>query len=78
MAGISAVSQALDIAKKLKEFEKQFNDAEFKLQIAELYSALADAKISLADAQSVLSAKDEEIKKLRNRPLHGPSCDLEA
>ena len=29
--------QALNIAKQLKEFEREFKDAEFKLKIADLY-----------------------------------------
>jgi len=65
MIGMSALSQALGIAKQLKEFEKQFDSAEFKLKIAELYSALADAKINLADAKGALDSKDTEIKTLK-------------
>jgi hypothetical protein len=57
MVGFSAVSQALNIAKQLKEFEKQFDSAEFKLKIAELYSTLADAKIGLVDAKETIDAK---------------------
>jgi hypothetical protein len=65
MVGFSAVSQALNIAKQLKEFEKQFDSAEFKLKLADLYSTLADAKIALADAKELIDAKDAEITALK-------------
>ena len=65
MTGISALSQALNIAKQLKEFEREFKDAEFKLKIADLYSSLADAKIALADAKIELDAKEAEIERLK-------------
>lgn len=65
MTGLSAVSQALGIAKKLKEFEDEFKNAEFKLQIAELYSSLADVKIALADAKIAIQDRDEEIASLK-------------
>lgn len=65
IGGLAAVSQALDIAKKLRDFEKQFNNAEFKLELAELYSKLADTKIALSDAKQLLQDRDEEIKLLK-------------
>ncbi|RWK90833.1 MAG: hypothetical protein EOR53_30045 [Mesorhizobium sp.] len=34
---LAAVGQAFDIARQLREFEKSFSDAEFKLKITELY-----------------------------------------
>lgn len=65
MTGLAAAAQALDIAKNLRELEKGFDQAEFKLRIAELYSALSDAKIALADAKEALAAKDAEIGRLK-------------
>jgi hypothetical protein len=65
MTGLSAASKALEIAKSLREFESQINDATFKHQISELYLALADAKIALADARQEISDKDAEIAKLQ-------------
>lgn len=64
VAGISAAAQALDIAKKLREFDQDFKGAEYKLQIAELYTALAEVKIALADAQSEIQAKQAQIERL--------------
>ena len=65
MTGLTAISQALDIAKKLKNFENELNDAEFKNQLADLYMALSDAKISLADARQLVADRDAEIASLK-------------
>ncbi|TIU30705.1 MAG: hypothetical protein E5W27_00020 [Mesorhizobium sp.] len=65
VGGLAAVGQALDIAKQLREFEKSFADAEFKLKIAELYSALSDTKMALADAREAIQETDSEIKRLK-------------
>jgi hypothetical protein len=48
MTGLSAVAQALNVANWLRGIEKEFDAAEFKIKIADLYSALADAKVALA------------------------------
>ena len=66
MTGISAISQALDITKKLRDLDKKFDESEFKMQISDLYLALSDAKIALADAKLELSNKDAEIDKLKS------------
>jgi hypothetical protein len=64
MTGLSAVTQALNIAKSLREIEKGYDAAEFKLKIAELNSALADAKVALADAKAEMDGKQAEINAL--------------
>lgn len=64
ISGLAAASQALDVAKKLRQFEKSFDEAEFKLQIAELYTALSEVKIALADAKETIAEKDAEIRRL--------------
>ncbi|PDT24465.1 hypothetical protein [Rhizobium hidalgonense] len=65
MMGLAAATQALDIAKKLREFDQDFKASEFRLQIAELYGNLADVKIALADAKAALQEKDQEIERLK-------------
>ena len=65
IAGLSAVSQALDITKKIRELDQDLSSAEFKLQIAELYSALADTKIALSEAQETIATQEKEIKELK-------------
>jgi len=64
MTGLSAVAQAMNIAKGLREIEKGFDAAEFKLKIAELNSALADAKLALADAKTKIESKQAEVEAL--------------
>lgn len=67
MTGLTAISSALDIAKKLQNYDKQFNEAEFKLQIAELYTSLSDAKIALSEAKQQIVEKNTEIKQLKDK-----------
>ena len=64
MTGLSAVAQAMNIAKGLREIEKGFDAAEFKLKIADLYTALADAKLALADAKTEIESKQAEVEAL--------------
>src|SRR5215475_4801976 len=63
--GAAAVTAALNLAKELVGVNKAFNEAEFKLKIAELSSSLATAKIALADAQEELHKKEAENSGLR-------------
>ncbi|RWQ66211.1 MAG: hypothetical protein EOS85_31315 [Mesorhizobium sp.] len=65
VGGLAAVGQALEIARQLREFEKTFTDAEFKLKLAELYSALSDTKMALADAREAIQERDSEIRRLK-------------
>ncbi|RWI14450.1 MAG: hypothetical protein EOQ92_28880 [Mesorhizobium sp.] len=65
VGGLAAVGQALDIARQLREFDKSFSDAEFKLKVAELYSALSDTKMALADAREAIQERDSEIRRLK-------------
>ncbi|WP_050773803.1 hypothetical protein [Pseudovibrio sp. JE062] len=67
MSGLTAISKALDVAKALREFDGQLNDATYKFQVAELYAALADAKISLADAKEEIALKEREIISLKEK-----------
>ena len=64
MTGLAALAQAMNIAKGLREIEKGFDAAEFKLKIADLYSALADAKVALADAKTEIETKQAELDAL--------------
>jgi hypothetical protein len=63
MTGLSAVTQALNVVNWLRGIEKGYDAAEFKLKIADLYSALADAKLALADAKSEMDSKQAEITR---------------
>lgn len=63
----SGLTSAMSIVKNLKGFEKQFDEASFKLQRAELYSQLADVKVEMADLQQSLISKDDEIRTLKEK-----------
>lgn len=65
VAGLAAMAQAIDIVKSIREMDKSLDDAQVKLRMAELYSALTDAKMALADAKMDLQAKDAEIARLK-------------
>jgi hypothetical protein len=63
MTGLSAVTQALNVANWLRGIEKEFDVAEFKLKMAELYSSLADAKLALADAKTEMDSSKPRLKR---------------
>lgn len=66
ISGIGAAKHALDIAKALKNVEKNYDDATFKIQIIDLISALTDARLALAEAKEEMAARDHEIERLKN------------
>lgn len=77
--GLAAVSQALGIAKALKEIDKSFDVATHKARVAELYEALAEVKMALSDAREELHTKDGEIRRLNEEIAalkSGEACPL--
>lgn len=64
LTGLAAVSQGLDAVKKLRDLEKDFDAATFRLEIANLTVALADARVALAEAQTTIQDRDAEIRRL--------------
>ncbi|MFC2248756.1 hypothetical protein ACETRX_03945 [Labrys portucalensis] len=62
---IQAVTAAMTAVKELRAMEKQYDEAVFKLKIAELMGSLADAKTALVDTQDEIRAKDDEIARLK-------------
>jgi hypothetical protein len=63
--GAAALGAAINLSKELIGVNRSFNEAEFKLKIADLTSSLATVKISLADAQQQLQQRDSEIGSLK-------------
>ena len=61
---LGSIKTATDIAKLIKDSGSSLEQAEVKLQIAELIGSLADAKIEVAGIQAQLMEKDETIKRL--------------
>lgn len=58
----SSIKTATDIAKLIKDSTTSLEEAEIKLKMAELISALADIKIELSEVQ--VSQRDKEQKIL--------------
>jgi len=65
--GLSSLKTAFDIVRLLKESDLSLEKSEIKLKLAELTSALADARIELANVCQILSEKDGEIRRLKDR-----------
>lgn len=64
-AGLNSIKIALAIAKELKGATTAINDAEIRLQIADLLEALAEVKIKLVDAKDENLELKEKIKELK-------------
>ena len=61
---LSAASNAMNLVNQLRGIQKSFDEAEWKLKVAELNGLLAELKNALVDAKLEISAKDEELKLL--------------
>ncbi len=73
-AALSAVSNAMMLAKSLRGIQQDYDLASVRSQMAEIYDALADARIALADAKSVIAERDLQIKELEGGPVPGEPC----
>jgi len=77
LTGLAALSQALGIAKELREIDRGLDEAAFKLKLADLQTNLAEAKASLSDAKIELSSKSQRIKELEGEldlAINGDYC----
>jgi hypothetical protein len=61
---LSSLKTASDIAKIVRESTKTLTEAETKLKLAELVSALADMKFEIANVQNELLTRTFRIKEL--------------
>lgn len=64
-AALTSIKTAADVAKLIKDGEKQLDQAEFRLKLADLIGNLADARIEIASITELLAAKDTEIRRLQ-------------
>ncbi|URL13338.1 hypothetical protein LVR30_13925 [Pantoea ananatis] len=67
VSGLSALKAAFDIAKELKNATGAYNDAEMRLKISELYSALSEARIELADANEEIHSLKRKVSDLESK-----------
>ena len=65
-AGIAAVANGIQITSWLRQVDKNFNSAEFKLKISELADALYDAKEALREAKDKQADDAAEIARLQD------------
>lgn len=64
-SGLTAATQALGIAKTLREVDKSYDAVLYKTKIVELMDALVDAKAALTEAKATIEERDKEIASLR-------------
>lgn len=65
-SALTGVKTATEIAKYVKDAGTAFDEADFKLKMAELLIALAESQSALAESTQSISEKEEEIKKLQD------------
>lgn len=65
-AVLASIKTALDIAKAAKDAGSALDQAELKLRLSEIISALADAKIEMADVSEELQLRDTRIVELED------------
>ena len=63
---LTSIKTAIDIAKLIKESSSTLAEAEQKLKLAELISALADVKLEMSEVQSLLTEKNLKITDLKD------------
>lgn len=63
-AVLASIKTALDIAKAAKDAGAALDQAELKLKLSEIISALADAKIEMAQVNDELQQRDSRIAEL--------------
>lgn len=78
--GLTALSQAVGIAREIRDLNQSVDQAAFKLKVAELHERLSDAKMALSDAKieqsntrQTISELTAEIDRLKNGDVC-PKC----
>lgn len=64
---LALIQQALDASNKLKELSKKIENAEFKMFLADLHSALADAKLESVELKLKLATAQELALSLQRQ-----------
>lgn len=73
---LATVSSTLEIVKKVRDIEKDFDAAVLKSQMAEVYGNLADVKMALTDAKQEIYERDQKIRELEQKLVDATSGDL--
>jgi hypothetical protein len=78
IGAIATATKAMEGLKLLRGLEKSFDEASFKLTIADLTTNLADLKIALTEARSEAGDKDVEIQRLKKEFAFAVENTIEA
>ncbi|RMO05532.1 hypothetical protein ALQ48_01957 [Pseudomonas coronafaciens pv. zizaniae] len=62
---IALLQQALDASNNLRDLAKKVGDADFKMLVADLHSALGDAKLESGELKMKLAAAQDRIALLQ-------------
>lgn len=71
---VALIQQALEASTKLRELSKKVGDADFKMALVELHSALADAKLESVQIKMQLATAQEQLLALQQL-LHSKEHD---
>ncbi|MDD9739896.1 MAG: hypothetical protein RID15_01735 [Marinovum algicola] len=66
-AVISSLTASIGLVRELNSIDRQLDEADYKLRIAELSSKLAETQINLTELATAMHAKDQELKELAKR-----------
>ncbi len=64
---LTALKAAFDVVKTLKDADKAFVEANYKVQLSEVFVTLADARGGIAELKTALLERDQEIGDLKER-----------
>ena len=64
ITGLSAASQAVGLAKQLRDLDRAIDDAGYKAKLIELHEKVLDARTSLLEAREAILEKDARISDL--------------
>ena len=76
-SALTSVKTASEIARLLKDSTHSLEQAEAKLKLADLISALADTRMQIAEIKETLAEKDGEIRLLNEALLRKSQLEWE-
>lgn len=68
---VASIRAAWELAKAVKTSTDAIDDAQIKLQVAELISALADAKIQAAESTELIAELEKQVKAKSQMKFNG-------
>ena len=71
MEYVAGVKVAWELAKAIKTSADAIDDAQMKLQVAELIGALADARIEAAESSELISSLQQQLKSKAQMKFNG-------